>query len=53
MEKGNKRKVVFLTGFFKFFRDHVPVDDIPESIDIFCPPVLVFEVVGMFPDINA
>src|SRR5436190_22956458 len=30
-----------------------PVDDAPPRVEIVLPPVLVLEVVGMFPDVDA
>ena len=31
----------------------IPVDDVPERFDVFCTTILVFEVVGMFPNVDA
>ena len=38
-----------LSGAFEVAGNLIPVDQIPESCDIVRPPVLVFQIVGVFP----
>ena len=35
------------------FGDLVPVDDVPPSLNILKPAILVFQIVGVFPNIEA
>jgi hypothetical protein len=42
-----------LLGSSVQFRNLIPVDNIPESIHVACAGILVIEVVGMFPNIQA
>src|SRR4029077_6691526 len=42
-----------LEGLFVAAVDLVPVDDVPEGLDVFGPAVLVLQVVGVLPDVEA
>jgi hypothetical protein len=43
---------LFLKSLFISFIYLLPVDNIPESLHIFWPPVLVFQVICMFPHVE-
>ena len=45
--------ILFLQIDFVQFVDPFPVDYIEKSFDVFWSSVLVFEVIGVFPDVNS
>src|SRR5690349_20404113 len=47
-----RRALCPLGGFLVAAVDLVPVDDVPEGLDVLGPAVLVLEVVGVLPDVD-
>jgi len=42
-----------LGSLFKFLSNCIPIDDIPKSINVIGATILIIQIIGMFPDINA